>query len=330
MSKKKIFPSKARLSPGLLAIGSVMVLGLGVCFAGGPAQAQSTRDVMNRLDRLENEISTMSRALYKGEAPPPGTIAGDADARGYADLQIRLQGLEDQIRQLTGRLEEQDHAIAQMGARLDRALSDMDVRLQQGGNAGGGFTQGGSNGGVIGAAPSPSSVPAAAPSFPAQPQADNAGAAYQWSTNNTAAPPVAGGQLGTITAAPPQGAAALYETAFAYLKNGDNARAEQEFTSFLKQYPGDALAGNAKYWLGETYYVRGEYEKAARVFAEAYQEYPKNTKAADNLLKLGMSLASLNKKSDACIAFAQIEKDYAATAGPVIRRAQQEMTRLGC
>ena len=60
------------------------------------------------------------------------------------------------------------------------------------------------------------------------------------------------------------------------------------------------LAGNAQYWLGETYYVRKDYENAATAFALGYQKYPKSAKAADDLLKLGMSLGNLGKKPDAC------------------------------
>jgi hypothetical protein len=44
---------------------------------------------------------------------------------------------------------------------------------------------------------------------------------------------------------------------------------------------------------------------------------------------MGMSLSGMNKKNDACVALGQVEKQF-ASSGPVMRRAQQEMTRLGC
>ena len=73
--------------------------------------------------------------------------------------------------------------------------------------------------------------------------------------------------------------------------------------AFIQQFPNDQLAGNAQYWLGETYYVRKRYNDAATAFAFGYQKYPKSGKGADDLLKLGMSLGSLGQKQDACSAF---------------------------
>ena len=48
---------------------------------------------------------------------------------------------------------------------------------------------------------------------------------------------------------------------------------------FLEKHPQDDLASNAQYWLGETYYVRKNYQDAAFAFAEGYQRYPESRKA---------------------------------------------------
>ena len=87
-------------------------------------------------------------------------------------------------------------------------------------------------------------------------------------------------------------------------------RPSRRSSAFVQRYPNDPLAGNAQYWLGETYYVRKDYENAATAFAEGYQKYPESGKAADNLLKLGMSLGNLGKKSEACSAFARLDRDF--------------------
>ncbi len=125
-------------------------------------------------------------------------------------------------------------------------------------------------------------------------------------------------------------AAAAYENAFSLLKNGNYDAAEREFETFLQNNKGHPLAGNAKYWLGETFYVRGDFDRAARIFAEGYQQYPDGAKTADNLLKLGLSLSSIGNNKDACIALNQLKKDFSTGSGPVLRRAEQEMQRLGC
>ena len=67
--------------------------------------------------------------------------------------------------------------------------------------------------------------------------------------------------------------------------------------SFVERYPKDPLAGNAQYWLGETFYVRKDYSNAATAFAQGYEKYPKGAKASDDLLKLGMSLTASSTRS---------------------------------
>ena len=90
------------------------------------------------------------------------------------------------------------------------------------------------------------------------------------------------------------------------------------------------MAGNAKYWLGETFYVRQDYQQAAITFAEAYQEYPNSGKAPDNRLKLGMSRAALDSQNDACGTFAELLKRYPQAAATILQRAKQERQRLSC
>ncbi len=75
------------------------------------------------------------------------------------------------------------------------------------------------------------------------------------------------------------------------LQDGDNAGAEQGFETFLQSNPKHVLAGNAQYWLGESYYARKDYQNAMTAFAEGYKNYKTSPKGPDNLLKLGLTLA---------------------------------------
>lgn len=277
----------------------------------GEAMAQSARELGNRLSRLENEIETLSRAIYRGESPPPSVGTG-SNAAERADLEIRLQQLEMQMQQLTGRVEEQSHQTRQLQEAFERMQSDIELRLGdlEGGGASG--DTGGSN--ATGSA-----------------QRRNGDIIL----NNPASSDVAGQNAPQIDttrnlAAGSDNAAAAYENAFSLLKNGNYDAAEREFDDFLRQHKDHALAGNAKYWLGETYYVRGDFLRAARIFAEGYQQYPDSPKTPDNLLKLGLSLSNVGNSKDACIALNQLKKDFPSGSGPVLRRAEQEIERLGC
>lgn len=289
--------------------------------------AQSSRELSNRMSRLENELETLSRAIYRGEQPPAGSFAGNTDSTAQANAEVRFQQLDVQIRDLTGKIEEQNFEIRQLKDNLERLSADLELRLgdlERGGSASGG------SGAMNNSSTSMSSEDGASSNFDT-PVANTSG-----QDNNS----VRGGVLGTISENAsgsdiPAGmggdsAAAIYENAFSLLKSGNYDSAEREFDSFLRNHPDHALAANAKYWLGETYYVRGDFERAARIFAEGYQQYPQGAKASDSLLKLGLSLASSGNKKDACVALKQLQKENPDGIGPVGRRAEQEVTRLGC
>lgn len=133
------------------------------------------------------------------------------------------------------------------------------------------------------------------------------------------------------TAALPDGdAATQYDHAFGLLRQARWDEAQAALEAFLEQHPDDRLSGNAKYWLGETHYVRGDYVSAARVFAEGFQSYPDSSKAPDNLLKLGMSLGMLDRQDDACGTLVELERRYSDAPAQILQRSRTERERLGC
>ena len=121
-----------------------------------------------------------------------------------------------------------------------------------------------------------------------------------------------------------------YDFAFDFLKRQDYPKAESALRDFLKKHPKDPLAGNAQYWLGETYYVRGDFQQAAVEFMAGYQNYPKTNKGPDNLLKLGMSMSKLNQSQGACTALSRIAKDYPDATAEVLASAKTERAKLKC
>jgi tol-pal system protein YbgF len=121
-----------------------------------------------------------------------------------------------------------------------------------------------------------------------------------------------------------------YDFSFDLLKKQDYARAEAAFRAFLKANPKDPLAGNAQYWLGESLYVRGDYQAAAMEFMNGYQQYPKSPKGPDNLLKLGMSMSHLNQAQGACTALGRIAKEYPDAPDEIRKTAQAERSKLKC
>ena len=125
-------------------------------------------------------------------------------------------------------------------------------------------------------------------------------------------------------------AKSLYEEAYGHLLRRDYGAAEVGFRKFLRQYPKDNLSGNAQFWLGESYYVRGQYRQAADNFLKGYTKYKGNLKASESLLKLAMSLKKLGQSGAACATFEELKSTFPSAPGHVKRKAKVERQRAGC
>ncbi len=89
---------------------------------------------------------------------------------------------------------------------------------------------------------------------------------------------------------PPEDSARLeseYQNAFDLLKAGRYPQAQKAFQAFLDAYPSSSYAGNAQYWLGESYYVQNQYAPALGEFGRVIQNHPKSAKVPDAMLKVG-------------------------------------------
>ena len=121
-----------------------------------------------------------------------------------------------------------------------------------------------------------------------------------------------------------------YDYAYNLMIKAKYPEAEKAFLSFLQDYPKSDLTGNANYWLGETYYVRGQYEVAAGIFSDGLTKYKDSSKAPDNLLKLGLTMANLGKKDEACGFFKLMPEQFPKASSTLKKRAEQEAKKLSC
>ena len=122
----------------------------------------------------------------------------------------------------------------------------------------------------------------------------------------------------------------IYQRAYNMLSKGNYEAAEIAFIKFIQDYSDHSLSSNAYYWLGETFYVRRNYQLAAINFAAGYKKFPKGSKASDQLLKLGISLYSLNKKTEACATFKKLETEFSNTPSRISNRTKTFKEKLDC
>jgi tol-pal system protein YbgF len=334
---------------------AVVCLGLGLLASAPAARAQNdVQTLSDKVDRLQQELSDVERQVYNGQVPAGSAAATDTGAA--ASQEVRIQQLETQISSLTGQLETLSYNLQQLSTRLDKLSQDVDFRLnalEHGQPVAGGPPVSpalGGQGTSQPLTPPPGQPPVQGNGLPIDPNAPLKQSSLapttlgtlnqnQLQASNTqppaGAPPPAttAGSTTTSTGAyqlPGNTVEAQYEYAFNLLRQANYDEAEKALHAFVNQHPTDSLAGNAQYWLGETYYVRGRYQDAAVAFAEGYQKYPNNNKAPDNLLKLGMSLGQIGKKSDACVAFNELNKKFPGSPDSLKERLKQEKHRYGC
>jgi len=190
--------------------------------------------------------SLYSWALLVGLVALPSVASAQRGDTVY--VEDRMNQLQQTITLLTGQIEQLQYRNQQLQQQLEKMQADYEFRLDQMEKG-----KGGGGGGPRPAAPQA----AAAPPPP------------------SAAPPAAAAGAGGDQ---------MYNDAMKKLQDGDNAGAERGFKAFLQSHPKHALAGNAQYWLGESYYARKDYQNAMTAFAEGYKVYKTSPKGPDNLL----------------------------------------------
>ena len=349
----------------------------------GAQTGDDLKVMLDRLQRLERDIRTMNVQISRGgTAPVPATGAKPqpAPAASVAPreqptrngpalirLGVRLTALEEDLRVVTGSMEEFGFQVGEILKRLDKLVADVDYRLSALENRVSGAP--GARARTLGQAPLAPRLSAAPQPLPVQKVIPGQGVGFAAPRGNlgtvsqkavsSVQPPPPGNEVKpavseaasrappatAVPAPPPQPAVQAsrdvagvlpegtvkeqYAYAFGLLRKANYERAEQALQEFVRLHPKESLASNARYWLGETYYVRAAYVQAAEIFLAGYQADPKGPKAPDSLLKLGMSLAGLDKNREACAAFEKLTRDFPDAAG-VKNTVNREKQKNGC
>ena len=106
--------------------------------------------------------------------------------------------------------------------------------------------------------------------------------------------------------------------------------AEQAFRSHMKAWPEDPRMPEARYYLAEALFRQRNYYDAANIFLDTHNAHPQARTAADNLLGLGLSLAGLNQREVACATYSEVLKQYPADAARLQSRVQAEQASARC
>jgi tol-pal system protein YbgF len=296
-----------------------------------PARADAISDLRTEVERLKQQVLFLQNQIPQGGAQS-GVAAGGTVA---AQNEVRFQQFDQRIAQVVGQIERVELQLNDLAEKIERMQKDTEFRLSELENRAASMPMGADATATGEAGAAGGQVAAAPPATPAPTQPGVLGTlTTEQMQNLPQAPAGAAEQAASAAAAavvlPGNTPQEQYNYATGLLQRGAYAEAEIALKSFVEQYPSDPLAGNAQYWLGETYYVRSDFKNAAVAFAAGFQKYPQSSKAPDNLLKLGMSLGQTGRKQDACTAFAQLDKRFPDASQAIKDRAQRAKQRYEC
>jgi tol-pal system protein YbgF len=91
----------------------------------------------------------------------------------------------------------------------------------------------------------------------------------------------------------------LYKDAYETFQKGNLEGARAKFEAFLKQYPNTELSDNAQFWIGETYFLKKDFEKAILEYEKAIAKYPEGDKIPAALFKQALAFLELGDKTNA-------------------------------
>jgi tol-pal system protein YbgF len=138
------------------------------------------------------------------------------------------------------------------------------------------------------------------------------------------APPAAGVPSTAGSAASEQ---TSYDGAMAALRGGDYARAITGFREVVTNYPQGDLAGNAQFWIGESYYTKGDLENAITAYRKVIADWPQSRKAPDAMVKLGFSLSDLKRTGEARSTLEEVVRKFpGSTAASLAADRLKRMT----
>ena len=284
----------------------LIIVCLAFTLAAPAARAQEdTGALIDRLNRLERDINFLQKQVYRNTdsgSSDNGEISTAAPANS-GHFEVRLSQMDEQLRHIRGQIEQAGFGVRQLAVDVKKLSDDTDYRLRA-------LEQKQATidaAAAAAAATAAANPPAATPVTPAATPAEAAGAPADTTDAN-----------------------AEYSAAFKLVSAKKYSEAATAFDAFVKKYPADPLTSNAYYWLGESYYSRADYTRAAESYRKGFEVNPEAQKAPDNLLKLALSLNQVKRTAEACIVLAQIPAKYADTAPRTTKRAQTAATELQC
>jgi TolA-binding protein len=303
----------------------MILLGATALAISTPTLAQDA-NVEGRVVKLEKEMRAVQRQVFPGSsgkffepeikpetsAKPESTQSSSA----VSDLLARVDSLETQLSTLTGQMERQGNTMRTLEARLkalEGKVAEQNVTNTSAAPAAISLPQ--PKPAAI--APKPAataSKPAAKPTVTAKPSAARTAAVAAIGKPSTGDAFEDGYNYGYR----------LWEAKF-------YPEAQVQLEEVSKKYPKHSRISYVRNLLGRSWLDDGKPATAVKIFYDNYKIDPRGDRAPESLYFLGSALTDLNKTTEACEAFGQLETAYPdVAAGRLSARLISGRSRAKC
>ena len=102
----------------------------------------------------------------------------------------------------------------------------------------------------------------------------------------------------------------IYRMAKQAFDQGDSDAAREKFQELIRQFPKSERADNAQFWIGEIYYREKWYEKSILEYQKVIENYPNGNKVPASLLKQGFAFLNLGDKSNSRLILEELIRKY--------------------
>jgi TolA-binding protein len=284
--------------------------------AASPIFAQT--NVINlRVDKLEKEMKAVQRKVFPGGVGlepeiDPATVAkpiGTPSNAPIADLTERVNALENQLKTMTGQVEQNEFRLKKLEDSVKAFRAENDARLKA--------LEGGASETPVDGPAASTSPERPTPVINEKPKPVTA--AKSPATEAKLAPPKIDPSRKSAVAAveiPATGddAEDIYIYGFRLYNAKFYPEAQVKLKEYIAKYPSGKRASFARNLLGRAYLDEGKPALASVAFYDNYQKLPRGERAAESLTWLGASLTRLKKTADACKVYAEFDEVYGSKA----------------
>ena len=303
---RRVTCAKSRLSAVRTAVISVVL-------AGGLSQGTTIAavPVEDSLFRAAAELDTQTFNNRTSEvdedqdlwAPASQSTAATSALVGEQPLFYQMQVLQQEVRQLSGLVEEQARLIQKL--QQDQRLQYIDLDRR-----------------VAALAPNrPAPGPTPLPDVDRQSEVDSDVAGSESSL------PDPGTTEATVQSEPePTTEREAYARAIRWMRSKRFEESTVAFEKLIVDYPNGQYTPNAFYWLGELHLATSNMEPARQNFVQVIRLYPDHQKVPDALYKLGVLYFQLGDESESRRYLTQVQTDFPqSSAGALAKRYLAEM-----